>query len=123
RQRGGWEVDARAIGGGRPIFGSEEDAHAHATELLKHHGSGLVLDVDRNITFRAYVERWKPAVEPDLEPRTYAGYVRLLDDHVLPVLGRMRVRDVRVRHIRTLLKAKRADGYAKNTCRLIRAAL
>jgi hypothetical protein len=84
----------------------------------------LTLDVARMITLKEYVvERWQPSAGPDLEPRTYESYVRLLDDHVLPALGRMRVRDIRVRHVRALLKAKRTEGYAKNTCRLIRAAL
>jgi hypothetical protein len=35
----------------------------------------------------------------------------------------MRLRDLRRRHLRALLQAKRAEGYAKNSVRLMRAAL
>lgn len=115
KQRGCWEVDARAIGGSRPIFPTEEEAHAHATELLKQVGATSVpLDVDPTITLRNYVARWLPTVEPELEPKTFASYERLLHDHVLQALGALRVRDIRARHLRALLNAKRTAGYAKN---------
>jgi integrase len=123
-QRGCWEVDARAVGCGRPTFRTAEEAHAHAAELLKQAAGGVsARDVNRDMTLREYVMRWKPGAQPDLEPRTFEGYAWLLDDHVLPALGGLRVRQLRARHVRALLKAKRAEGYAKNTVRLMRAAL
>lgn len=39
------------------------------------------------------------------------------------VLGKMRLRDIKRRHIRAMLNAKRQEGYAKDTVRHIRAAL
>jgi integrase len=121
-QRQCWEVDARRINQGRPTFLSEEEAQQRASALVKEHAQDLPdLGEDRDITLREYWERWLP--QQALEARTIASYTHLMTDHVLPVLGPFRLRAIRRRHIRALLNAKRADAYAKNTVRLIRAAL
>jgi hypothetical protein len=68
-----------------------------------------------------------------------ASYRQLLTLHVLPVLGSLKKRDIRRRHITGLLMSKRAgrlqpergkgaehrknNSYSKNTVRLINAAL
>jgi integrase len=124
KQRQGWEVDARRIGQGRPIFPTEEEAHAHALELVKDHGLGILQSADRDATLRTYYETtWLPAGTQELERKTVMSYTHLMTEHVLPVLGGMRLRAIRRRHVRALLGAKRAEGYAKNTVRLIRAVL
>ncbi len=122
-----WEVDCRAVPGWRsrrPTFETEEEAHAYASKLLGELERGLPVPEHRDISLVTYVEeRWLPAVSPDLERKTAEGYARLLRRHVLPQLGQLRLRDVRKRHIRALLNDKRTQGYAKNTVRLIKAAL
>ena len=123
-QRQCWEVDARRINQGRLTFLTEEDAHAHALELVKDHGLGILQHADREATLRGYYEAtWLPTAEQDLEPKTILSYKHLMTEHVLPALGAMRIRGLRRRHIRALLDAKRADGYRRNTVRLIRAVL
>lgn len=47
----------------------------------------------------------------------------MLRGHVLPELGRVKVCDLRRRHVKAFLAKKRADDYAKNSVRLMRAAL
>lgn len=75
----------------------------------------------------------------EIEPRTLASYRQLLTLHVLPMFGSLKVREIRRRHVKGLLMSKRAGrlqrenasaseqvskrGYAKNTVRLIKAAL
>jgi integrase len=75
----------------------------------------------------------------ELEAKTRGSYAQLLKTHILPTLGALRLRDLEWRHVKTLLRAKRAErlprksgnpllapikvGYSKNTVRLIKAAL
>lgn len=84
---------------------------------------------DRNITLAAYAAYWlDDAVAKVLEPRTIEGYRQMLSAHIIPFkvdgksLGGMKIRDIRRRHIKALLNSKRAEGYAKDTVRHLRAA-
>jgi integrase len=78
---------------------------------------------DRDITLAEYAARWLKTVAAEIEPSTLASYRASLRLHVLPMLGRIRLRDLRRRHVKALLNAKRADGYSSNAVRLMKAAL
>jgi hypothetical protein len=56
-------------------------------------------------------------------PKTPRSYRQLLELHVLPSLGRLKLRDLRRRHVKALLLDKRIKRYAKDSVRLMRAAL
>ena len=64
-----------------------------------------------------------------LAPKTIRSYEQLLKGHVLPyraggnTLGAMRLGQIRRGHLKGLIIAKKKAGYAKNTVRLMRAAI
>jgi integrase-like protein len=78
---------------------------------------------------------WLDTATHEMERKTVASYRQLLNLHVLPALGHLKLRELHRRHIKALLAAKRSDrlqksdsqlertGYSKNTVRLIKAAL
>src|SRR5262249_44021345 len=89
---------------------------------------------DPALTLSAYIDRWltRSEAEKQIEPKTLSSYRHLLIAHVQPTLGAYRLRDLRPKHVRTLLASKRSEhygsvdkrrAYSKNTVRLIRAAL
>jgi integrase len=57
------------------------------------------------------------------EPATVRSYSNLLNGHVLPALGRIKLRDLHRSHVKAFLADKRRQGLAKNTVRLMKAAL
>jgi integrase len=120
-----WEVDYRDDGGvrRRPLFASEEDALARAAEIRRALGGQRLEVPDRDITLKAYADRWLEAIVGEIELSTWRNYQERLRSHILPTLGRLRLRDLRRRHIKQLLNAKRAAGYAANGVRLIKATL
>lgn len=61
--------------------------------------------------------------EGELSKRTLHDYRYNLTRHVLPSIGAVKVMDITPRTVKTLIREKRAEGYAKNTVRLMRAAL
>jgi integrase len=125
--RQAWEVDYRDHDGRRcrPLLPTEEDALGEAAEIRKSLGQRtMLLDrPDRNITVKEYAETWLKTVASELEQATLRSYRRSLGLHVLPALGSLRLRDLRRRHVKALLNTKRADGYAPNGVRLMKAAL
>lgn len=79
--------------------------------------------VDAEITVGAYAERWLGLIGPSLKPRSLAGYREKLDNHLLPALRDVRIRQLRRGRIKKLLADKLATGLSANTVRLIHASL
>jgi integrase len=79
--------------------------------------------VDPNITFGDYAVRWVGLVAATLKPATVAGYREKLQNHILPALGQVKVRQLQRGRIKTLLTAKLASGLAPDSVRLIYATI
>ena len=125
RDRGVWEVDYRDRSGQRhrPLFASEQEAHEHATEILRTSDQEIPETADRDVTIRAYAERWLADVALERDKNTVRGYRQNLERHVLPALGHHRLRSLHRQHIKAFLLDKRREGYAKNSVRLMKAPL
>jgi integrase len=125
KDRGVWEVDYRDRSGRRhrPLFASQEEAHQHATEILRIVDQELPEATDRDVTLRDYADRWLADVALERDKNTVRGYRQNLETYVLPALGHLRLRNLHRQHIKTFLLSKRRDGYAKNSVRLMKAPL
>jgi len=84
----------------------------------------------RDVTLTEYADYWLGSITANIEPRTIENYRQLLKAHAEPfkleggrTLGALRLKDLKLRHIKALITAKRKEGYSKATVRLIRAAL
>src|SRR5262245_1668118 len=62
---------------------------------------------DPTITLAEYAEQWLTIVAGELEPVTWRHYRASLRLHILPVLGRTRLRELRRRHVKALRQARR----------------
>jgi integrase len=132
-----WEVDYRDHNGKRhrPLFATEELALGYAAEVVKTLSQTLAAIDDPEMRLDAYVARWLVTGTQEMEQKTVTSYTQLLNLHVLPTLGHLKLRELHRRHIKALLATKRTErlqksdsqtervGYSKNTVRLIKAAL
>jgi integrase len=60
-------------------------------------------DTVRSLTFGAYLTtRWLPGKKINLAQSTWDGYRRKIDRHILPVIGHIRIRRLRVHHLEGL---------------------
>ena len=78
---------------------------------------------DRDITLSEYKDRWLEMIESEVKPRALASYTQLLDLHIVPAFGRVRLRELSRAMIKRLLLKKREAGLGQNSVRLIRATL
>jgi integrase len=82
-----------------------------------------------DVTVGEYAKYWIDNVQADLEPKTHCSYDHLLSAHVLPFkiegrqIGDLKIRDLKRRHVKALVNAKKAAGYAKDSVRLMRSVL
>lgn len=70
----------------------------------------------QKMTFSDFVEEWRTKyAEKKLAPLTLATYLSLLNQHVLPVIGHMRLDMIKPMHLVTLLsEMSRKDGKGKD---------
>lgn len=125
KDRDVWVVDFRDATGRRIRLtaASRQAAEDLLAEKIKASREPVGNVADRDITIQAYADRWLETAKLDLAQRTHRSYTQLFTLHLLPTLGSIKVRELRVRDIKRLLAEKRGKGLAKNTVRLIKAAL
>jgi integrase len=74
-------------------------------------------------TMSAYMEHWLETAKSNLRPNTYAQYGQIIRGHILPALGKVRLKDLRPDMIQTLYNQKLADGASGRTVQMIHAVL
>ncbi len=79
--------------------------------------------VHPDITLEKYAARWKQQIAATVKPRTVEAYTQILDQHLVPVFGSIKVRQLQRGQIKNLLVEKLNDGMARNTVRNLHACL
>ncbi len=84
--------------------------------------------VEPNITVSQYSERWLTLLDAGvaggtLKVRTRRSYKQNLDLHILPSLGKLKVRQLQRGRIKTLLAEKLTGGLSRSSVRIIHATL
>lgn len=116
RQRGkSWQVCVFAgygpDGRQRYVYRSaptKRAAEAVLAQLLVEVGAGFHTGVDP--TFGELAEQWFELAAPDLSPRTVSVYRWILDRHVLPHLGKVRLSRLRAADLDRLYASLRTSG-------------
>ena len=120
-----WTIDYRDAGGRRHRLTATSQAEAEdlLADKIRESRQPGTYSADREITVHDYHDRWLRVVAHEIKPRTLMGYRQQFRLHILPALGRVRVRELHRGTIKAFLIDKRAGGLGKNSVRLIRAAL
>jgi integrase len=85
-------------------FATKGEAEAALAELVDSVGKGTTAHDGRQ-TFKAYLEGWIIEKERNgLRPTTARGYRAHIDDLIVPMIGNVRLRDVRPTHIELVLR-------------------
>jgi integrase len=124
RGRGSWLVTFRAGHGVRvseTVRGTKTKAEQRLTEMLREYDTtGLV--PDREATVSSFSVQWLEHVAHRIKPVTHKRYRELLEVHVVPVIGQVRMTDLRpaaVQAVMTKVLASRSPRTAVNTYRVL----
>jgi integrase len=80
-------------------------------ERDEQEATGLV--VNDSLTLEEFSERWvKEKVKVRLSPSTQHNYQRTLNAHILPMFGKIKLRDIRVDHANSLVGKLKQSGHA-----------
>ena len=117
KDRDVWVADYRDGYGQRrrPTATTRKDAEDLLAEKIKESRKSFLLEPKlQDITVQHYAEQWFRQMEKEIEPKTLRGYKQNLETHILPLIGHLKLRDLRVRDIKELLRQIRESGHGKN---------
>jgi integrase len=114
-------------GGGRQVrrkrsAKSYSAARKHLAELHKERDLGLI---GTSQTVAKYLDEWRIHVLParSVTTATVENYTTMIDLHIVPCIGHLRLDRLRAAHVDELLRGMNESGKAKSTVRLARTVL
>lgn len=85
---------------------------------------GLGININDNTTVEQFAQMWVDVYKrPNVSPQTLVLLKAQLNNHILPVLGGRRVRDVRPADCALILSRMASSGLAKSTAEEVRSRL
>lgn len=89
-------------------------------EMYRKIGGGLTYEATR-ITLDQFVETWLSGKELSRRPKTVQQYRKVVQQHILPIMGSMRLLDIRTTHVKQLYMFKKEQGLGARTLQMIHA--
>jgi integrase len=90
---------------------------------LAERDDGIVFDTN-SLTVGKYLERWlADSVKDTVKQITYENYERLMRLHLVPPIGRIKLKALTAAHVRALYREKLDSGLSANTVQRIHALL
>jgi len=128
RKDGRWET--RVILGykpdGKPRYKStyhktKKEAQSELQNTI-HCISGGMSPLDDSTILEEWAKLWLKNKEPTIAETTYANYSHSMA-HVLPVLGKFKLKDIRTVHIQTLINDMHAKSYSRSMMEKVKSIL
>ena len=103
------------------VASSKREANQRLAELQRAAEQGLALD---DPTVGEYLQRWlNESARPRLRPRTYSGYASIVNGHLVPGLGRIKLRKLTPADVDIHLRRTAEAGLSSRTLQYHRAVL
>jgi integrase len=117
----GWEDGKRKR---KHLYGAtRQEAQKKLTKALNDHNRGIPLPDDRQ-TVEAYLTAWlRDTVKPNRRPLTHRTYESIVNVHITPKLGKVRLSRLTPQQVQALLNAKKDEGLSARRVQLIREVL
>jgi integrase len=130
RVRANGTYEARYVdteGRQRSIYRQTEDEVRRAlTAAVAARDVGVAVGDDRRWTLGEYLEEWLETHvidNPRKRPTTQRVYTSVVRVHLIPILGRVRMADLRDRHVRDLHRVMAANGSSPGTIKTAHSTL
>jgi integrase len=93
------------------------------TRAMADRVSGIVYDAGK-LTTEEYLGRWlSDSVRDTVRQRTYERYEQLVRVHIVPALGRLKLKNLTPAHVRCFYRSKLDEGLAPRTVEYIHRTL
>ena len=108
----------------RAVYGrTRAEVAEKLTKAMADRDGGLVFDAGK-LTVGEYVTRWlEDSVKGTVKPVTHESYARLVWVHVVPALGRVKLKALTPPHVRRLYREKLEGGLSTRTVQYLHVVL
>ena len=108
----------------KTIYGKTRSEVAEAlSKALSDRAGGLVFDAG-SLTLGDYLTRWlEDSVKGNVRHRTYGNYRSHVRHHIVPALGRIKLKNLSPAHVQGLYRSKLDSGLSPASVRYIHAVL
>src|SRR5215218_6306892 len=108
----------------KTLYGkTRQEVAAKLTKAMSDRDGGLHFDAG-SLTLGEYLDTWLMAsVKDTVRLTTYQGYERICRLHIKPSLGRVRIKDLAVVHVRRLYRGRLEAGLAPRMVQLVHVTL
>jgi len=101
------------------VRGTKKDAERRLSELLSQLDTGTFVK-PRKITVGEYLQQWLgDYAELHCSPKTKESYRQVIDSHLMPELGNIKLLELEARHLQTMFAKKRESGLSARTVRYL----
>ena len=112
-------VDGKHI---NKYFKTQQEARLWLLTTNSQIRDGLVLS-GANITYEQYLNEWLITIKSTIRPKTHEQYTQIVQQHIIPYLGEIKLKDLRPENIQSLYNKKLKDGASERTVILIHSVL
>jgi integrase len=108
----------------KTIYGkTRQEVATKLAKALSDRESGLTFDAG-NLTLGDYLNRWlHGSVRDSVKQRTFENYEGVVRKHLVPVLGRIKLKALTPAHVQELYRCKMDSGLSSGSVRNIHATL
>jgi integrase len=94
---------------------TRDEVHGKLIEALGNRAQGLVFDAGA-LTVGEYLTRWlKDSVSGTVRPSTFEVHRHVIEPHIIPSLGRLKLKDLNPAHVRAFYREKLDSGLSTAT--------
>ena len=101
------------------VKGTKKDAERRLSELLNQLDSGTFVKPGK-ITVGEYLQQWlADYAELNCSPKTIESYRQLINSHLIPELGNIKLVELEARHLQPMYTKKKDSGLSARTIRYL----
>jgi integrase len=101
---------------------TQREARDWIRETITKIGNGMTYSSTR-FTLEAFVATWLDGKELSRRPQTVFQYRQMAEQHILPIMGKMRLQEIQPAHLKQLYLAKKEEGRGARTVQLIHTVM
>ena len=103
-------------------FDTQREANTWRHKKVNQRRKGLI-NLNTKITFEEFLKDWLVIAKNSVRPNTGHQYAQIVTQHIVPMLGNIKLQDLRPDQIQKLYTEKLASGISPRTTRVIHAVI
>jgi len=93
----------------KSVKGTKKDAEAVLNEMLHSYNTGTYVEPSK-MTIEEYLTYWLDQISDSVQHRTHERYESICDLYINPIMGELKLADLRATHINSLYKELQTTG-------------